>query len=80
MNEHQNLLRAANQAAIAFYAATLNAPDTAEFRRLREVLKDLQEAVVHAENAARADVKPCEKPFPDWQEDFDEVDPLPSGF
>lgn len=50
--ETKNLIEAANTAYLAFYAATLNAPKTPEFERLRAVNDELRQAIVHARNAA----------------------------
>jgi hypothetical protein len=48
--ELKTLTAAANEAYLAFFAATMNAPQTPEFNRLREVNNNLRQAIVNAKN------------------------------
>lgn len=51
--ELEQLTKAANEAYVAFHAATLNAPKTPEFQQLRSVFDNLRVAIVSAKNAIR---------------------------
>jgi hypothetical protein len=48
--ELEAITTVANAVYIAFYAAIMNAPNTPEFNRLREVNDDLRKAIVRAKN------------------------------
>ena len=48
--ELEAITTAANAAYLTFQAAIMNAPNTPEFNRLREVNDDLRKAIVRAKN------------------------------
>jgi hypothetical protein len=50
VHELKTLTKVANEAYLAFFAATLNAPNTPEFKRLKEINDHLRQAVVSAKN------------------------------
>ena len=52
--ELKRLVKTSNDAYLAFFAALINAPQTPEFNRLRTVLNDLRESVIHAKNSLKA--------------------------
>jgi len=50
ISELQTLIKTANTAYTAFYAAMLNAPQTPEVERLRSINDTLRQAIVTAKN------------------------------
>ena len=48
--ELEAITASANEAYLAFFAATMNAPKTPEFNRLREINDNLRKAIVRAKN------------------------------
>lgn len=53
--ELESITAAANEAYLAFFTATMNAPKTPEFNRLREISDNLRKAIVRAKNQISVD-------------------------
>jgi hypothetical protein len=54
-HELAQLAKVANDLYLAVYAATVNAPDSPEFRRLHFLNNELRVQLVHAKNELRSD-------------------------